>query len=259
MATTFSAGDICIGALRKVGDYARSDAGPNPQSFLIALGMFDLLMAEKAEMVTLPFLTPQEPVLIPLEANTQDYNVSAYLSGVWDGDYSFVKTATLVWPLTGQRKPLAVLRDDQWRARAMNAQSGEPTAVFVERLDSPTLWVTPVPTVDDTFQVELAVQGLSKTVAPQLVSGRADLSSGNVPHGLRAGWQLWAIFALAHVCSDGTIRKLSIADRRELKLEADDRWDKLIGYSDQAGETTQATASYDFGSMPYPAVPDANY
>lgn len=259
MATIFSAGDICSEALRKVGDFARIDAGPNPQSLLIALGMFDLVMSEKAEIVTLPFLTPQPPVLIPLEANTQDYNVSAYLSSVWDADYSFVRSATLVWPATGQRKPLRVYRDDEWRRRSVNAQAGEPQGIFVERLDSPTLWLDRTPTVDDTFEVELIVQGLSRTTKPQLVSGRADLASGSVAHGLRVGWQMWGIYALARALSDGTIRKLPIADQDQLEKQADKKWAALIAYSDEAGQTDQTTAAFDYGQATYPPVPDANY
>lgn len=244
MSAVLTSREIAEEALRKIGAYSRADTGADPEDLRIALNWLDLIMSEFSGTTRVLWLV-QRPFQFPLLANVQDYNLldEAATAGAATADFEFIVSATLVWNNGGQRRPLELLRCDQFNRRSRDSITGVPCVAYVDRLKAPTLSLYPVPTADDTYTCELSVQSFpSSTADYQNVAG---VQGGLDAPGIRKSWQRWAILKLAAELGDGPVRRLSPAEIDRYKRDADIAEKKLLGFENREHDDSYRQESAD--------------
>ncbi len=118
MSFVFPAKLIAEEALRKIGAYAITDPGADPEQVRVMLNWLDLIMAHVGGTNQLWWLVPTAPILINLALNQQAYPLPGSISGnAPGGGYQFPLEAWLDHG-DGNVTPLHILRRDQWDAVA---------------------------------------------------------------------------------------------------------------------------------------------
>jgi hypothetical protein len=205
MASLFTAKGIVEQALRKIGAYAINDTAPDDEHVRIGLEGLDLIMAEQAGSTRCWWLVHADVSVALDTADQRTYDLTGAVAAVTDGDaFQFPVSAALV-DEAGDRTPLRLLRADEYDAVTDKAESGSPCAVYIDRLAG-EMHVYPVPSVA-TYSVALTVQTESAAlIQDNRVTG---VQASDARHGLRASWQMWAVYRLAAWLGDGTIRRCS--------------------------------------------------
>lgn len=240
MSTLFTAKQICEEALRKIGAYAINDTAADDEHVRLALGWLDLLMAELSGTTRCWWLVTRE-ITVPLDtADQRTYDLAAVTAA--EGlQFQFPVSAALVDD-AGNRAPLELWRSDQYDAVSKLTTSGNPCGVYIDRLTG-LLCVHPVPAIT-TLSVALTIQTFANSlVQDNRVTGVQD---SDASHGLRASWQMWAIYRLAGVLGDGTIRRCSTQEQdRHLRM-AEISEAKLMAFENREHDSSFQIAFRDF-------------
>lgn len=210
MSYLFTAKQIAEEALRKIGAYSINDSAADGTELRVALNWLDLIMAELSGTTQIFWLVRNE-VNLTLVSDQRSYTLPAALNAEAPANgIQFINGATLV-DQDGNRSDLTILDYQTYNAVTDKNAQGEPTGIYVERLDNPVLYAYPVANFDtslgQTRTIELSLQTFANTVAADRATTRM-ASEGALQHGLRLSWQKWAIYELARSLGDGTIRNL---------------------------------------------------
>ena len=126
-------------------------------------------------------------------------------SATVNGDYPYSNTWTQV----------DMVRRTDYEAND-DGVSGEPTIVYIDRLnDRPQVYVNPVPS-DDTTSLRIVVQ----TYARSVIGDLSEDESGDVNHGFARGWQKWLVNQTAQAIGNGPVRRLDANTLRDIRAEA---------------------------------------
>ncbi|WP_341702623.1 hypothetical protein [Ferrovibrio sp.] len=210
MSYLFTAKQICEQALRKIGAYSVNDSAADPVELAIAMNWLDLIMAEFSG-TTQVFWLVNNAVNLTLTTAVGSYTLPAALGADAPANgIQFINSATLV-DENGDRTPLTIFDYQTYNQVTNKQDAGDPTGVYIERLNSPVLYTYPTATFDtglgESRIIELNIQSFANSVAADRATTRIQ-SEGSLQHGLRASWQRWAINRLARDLGDGPIRNL---------------------------------------------------
>jgi len=218
-----TAKDLAVKALRKVGSFAPHDEGPDPDELAIALESLDMLVGQLAGSMRLWFLVPEE-FTVPLTGGTGSYNLRDVLGSAWPQDgIQFVISAWLQPPNGAQRRPLYLARREEYQAKELLTQAGDPCMIYVDRRDPPTLKTWPVLGADLT---DYSIKIVGQQFSPDLT-----LNQGAQAHGLPQAWQRWGTYACASDIGDGEVVKLSDGDLTRFDRKAEKAFLDLRTYS----------------------------
>lgn len=206
-----AASDIAGEALRQVGMYSPYDTGPSPDTFPIALRRLEMILAELIGTEKLWFFVPAS-VEINLEANKSSYILNAYLND----PFQFIQNVEFQ-DENEKIRGLDLIRRAEFEDRR-DETFNRPELVYVERNDSPTLYIYGAPIVSGT---KLILQG-------QKYHNEVDVQDGQAAHGLPAAWELALVYELAADIGSGPVTTLPAQERRELRGIAKGKFDKLI-------------------------------
>lgn len=240
MSTLFTAKQLCEEALRKIGAYAINDTAADDEHVRIALGWLDIIMAELSGVTRCWWLVNRE-VSVPLDvADQRSYDLAGAVAA-GGNDFQFPVSAALV-DAAGNRTPLTLWRSDQYDAVAKLSTSGTPCGVHIDRL-SGMIHVHPVPTVT-TYSLSLTVQTFANSlVRDNRVTG---VQGSDAASGLRASWQMWAIYTLAGCLGDGTIRRCAQAEVTTFLRMAEISERKLLAFENREHDDSHQVAFRDF-------------
>lgn len=239
MATTFTAKEIVEQALRKIGAYAINDTAADPEHIRIGLEGLDLVMAEQAGSTRCWWLVDIGVTVALDTADQAAYDLTGAVAAAAGDGFLFPISAALV-DAAGNRTPLWLLRADEYDALSDKAASGTPSALYIDRTAG-LLYPVPVPAVA-TWSVELTVQTLSATlILDNRVTGVQD---GDIRHGLRASWQMWAIYRLAAWLGDGSVRRLSSGEVAGFLKLAEWSERRLLAFENREHDSSYQVAMY---------------
>lgn len=253
MSTTFSVRFIVEEALRKIGSFVITDGGADGEAVRVGLSWLDLIMAHVGGTNRLWWLVPTEPILVNLVNGQERYvlpnaiSANAPLSGFQFPLEAFLDLGN------GDIRPVQILRRDQWdEIKASNINAGDPIAIYIDRLAVPTVHIIPVPTLQPTQRVlRITCQTFGPSLASSTISGTSSANL-NRPSGLRASYQMWAIYQLAATLADGTIKRMPTEELQRLEEIAEKLWGELMAFENSEHEslppTTESADSVMFGS-----------
>lgn len=126
---------------------------------------------------------------------------------------------------------------------------GDPEAIFIDRLDPPTLYTFPTCNVMPTQRViRLSCQTVGPAISAGTVAGSgltAKAATQRV-NALKASWQRWLIWETGIECGSGTIRKLPKDELDDIKAMAGRLWSELMAFeNDQFESLPLRTGSAD--------------
>lgn len=212
-STFYSAVEVATLALQKVGSFSLDMTEPDEVQVYRALQWFDLEIAHLAGTGKCFWLMRDE-VEVVLEDGINSYDLDSVAIDPDTGTalklgIQFPKEAMLE-DADGVRRdrdiPL-VTQQEFRRHISRPTTTGEPRAIFIDRLNGPTMHVYPTPTdVEDGFKIILTVQTFANSVKPRGTTGDAGL--GNRATGFPQAWNLWAVTRLASLIGDGPVVKL---------------------------------------------------
>lgn len=232
MAQILSVADYCKRALRKIGSYSINDAGAEPEEMEEARFWLDMIVGHQAARKRTWWLTPTTATFA-LETGTQEYDLDAMLAPTASArGEQFVIQAFLDDADTGEAIHEISLRSRrEWEETEQRQRTGTPDCAYVDRQQSPTMLVSPVPDATRSYQVRLVFQSYSPNFAGMAWNNRTGTA-------MRSSWNLWLVTALAAQIGNGPVRKLPADEVRDMKQEAGSLLTDLEAYEDheQANE-----------------------
>ena len=234
MSTLLTARQIVERALRRIGAYSINDNGADPEHMREGLFWLDMMVAETAGVERMFGFTP-DTIDVALTGGVQSYDLlnamgaNAPVNGV-----SFPVWCEIADD-TGSRFPIAIVSRQDFESVSDLNQSGKPDKVYIDRLNTPTMKVHPVPATGvDTYTLKLVVQELG----PDLTTK----TGANLQTGFRAAWLRWAVLKLAYDLSSGAVLRMSGAERNEIKSDYIEAYQKLTDFENREHETTAPVA-----------------
>lgn len=230
-STIYTAKETAERALRKINAFSINDDSAREEDLYEALYWLDMIVAHVAGIGRCFWLVRDE-LSLPLTAGDHTYDLAALLNQQIKNGVQFPVAAFLETTPAGggpSRTPLPIVQQITFRKTVTNPTStGAPTAIFIDRLNGPTLYTDRVATaveVTAVTKIILIVQTFSGSLKPKgSAAGNIELS--NEQAGLRPAWNLWAVTALAAQIGDGPVRTLP--------SERIDRWKRdAAGYLEQ--------------------------
>jgi hypothetical protein len=218
MSTLLSAREICERALRLIGAYSLVDSQADAEEMREALHWLDLVVGELSGTERVLWLVP-DTLTLPLAAGKSVYNLLDDLSPAPRNGIEFPTSAALA-DGAGNRTPLTMLRRREFEA--LGPDTGTPSHVYVDRLGQPTLSIWPVlgaDVADGTWSIKLVAQTYGEDFAK---------GNGVKATGLRAAWQIWAVYELASHIGGGAVRRLPRSEIVDFKAIATEARRKLL-------------------------------
>jgi hypothetical protein len=219
---------ICEGALEKVGALSIYDREADAEELERAAFWLDALVGHIAG--TRRRLWLQEDTLeIPLEADRIEYELQSYLGANYPD-------RGIQWPMhavtrhDGFDYDCHILTRQEYDDIADKDSGGRPRNIYLDRLNTPTMKVHPVPS-DSGFTIRLTYQAFNDTLFPPGRSPR--LSVYNQTIDVRRAWNLYLMTALARQIGDGPVRKLPQGELDQHERHADKLLGQLESVEDQ--------------------------
>ena len=122
-----------------------------------------------------------------------------------------VTTASIGQLTNYRRKPIPIVKRDEYMAVHDPARTGPPEMVYIDRLPDNQLYIFPTPETSDpsSYILELDVQTYAPNVAPAGVTGTQP--QGEVLTKFRQAWQRFLVFQLSHDLGSGALGKIGEA------------------------------------------------
>lgn len=224
MSTRFTAKQICEMALEDIGVVSIHETGATKEQLRRTLARLDLIVAHLSGITRCFWLIPD--TLEVALTTAASYGLLATLaSDAPDEGIQFPVAARL--DVDGNVTPLTIVTKETWNGLDQS-RTGTPELIYIDRLNTPTMSVYPVPTVSG-YTVLLDVQ----TFGPTLTGPRQE----NTSHLLRLSWQAYLVKKLAAWLGNGPIRKLSNADIRLREADAKMHLDELLAFENRQHDT----------------------
>ena len=140
-----------------------------------------------------------------------------------------VTTASIGQLTNYRRRPIPLVKRDEFMVVHDPAENGPPRMVYVDRLPDSQLYIFPTPETSDpsSYILELDVQTYAPNVAPAGVTGTQ--LQGEVLTKFRQAWQRFLVYQLSHDLGAGALGKIgeaslnrfgNIASTSRARLEA---------------------------------------
>jgi hypothetical protein len=232
MSQALSVADICQRALRKIGAYAIRSSGARSEEMEEARYWLDMLVGHQVSRKRTWWQVPATAALA-LREGVQEYSLDAELApGASRNGEQFVIQAYLDDATTGEVIHEISLRSRrEWEDMDQRQRAGIPEFAYIDRHQSPTMLLSPVPDGVRSYTVRLVFQSYSPNFRAMAWNNHTDSS-------VRSSWNLWLVTALAAQIGNGPVRKLPADEVRDMKQEAGQLLTDLEAYEDheQANE-----------------------
>lgn len=235
MSTLFTAKEICEEALRKIGAYSLYDDAADGAELAEALSWLDLLVGFQSGKQRCFWFIPST-LSMTLTGGTASYNIANTLGTSAPANGLQFPVRAMLKDSNGNEDPLTIIRRDEYDEITDKDESGTPTKIYIDRMTSPTLYTWPV--------LGSGITGYSVELTAQTYGGDFHKGTGKKAHGLRPAWQMWAIYALAEVLGDGTIRRVPDREIAGFQAKAKDLEDQLFAYENREHQTTEHRVAY---------------
>lgn len=204
MPRLFSARELAESALRKIGAFSINDTAADAAEMSEALKWLDLSVGELTSTFECWWLIEQT-ITFDLAADTASYVLSSVAGASYPANgIQFVKSAWLR-DASGTDSELRMISREEYEAIEDKDASGEPTAIYIDRLRDHAdrnIFVHPVPTTAD-FEVRIVAQNYAEDQI-----GQGSTGSGRRDHGWPTEWQRFLIYMTAAEIGDGPVRRL---------------------------------------------------
>lgn len=218
MAELFTYRQIVEAALRRVGDYAPSDAGAKPDTFSIAADNLDRMLAHYSAISQFQWMIPVA-VTVPIPASTNPIDIVDESAGdIPDKTFLALDQMVLRHVSGGRDYPLErISRRDYFEKIEQKAGGGMPQFVYIDRtMFNPLVYLYPVLT--------LTGYALHLTYFRQSVERPAN---PNVNHGFDRAWQLWMDYQLSYIIGTGPVIVLDAKMMNECKTFSEKLYEQL--------------------------------
>lgn len=207
MSRFLSSNALADNALREIGSFSPVDVSSNPVEHAITLDRLDMLIAELAGTEKFWFLFPSIGQRIPLAAGVASFLLSAYL----DPLLQFYYSVRVVLANATDELPVSMIRRWQYDDIIDKTASGDPTCVYIERSDTPTCYVWPVPAAAGAF---LVLDG-------EAYADTATDRGGQNFTNFTAAWYRFLTLQLAVDIGTGPVRTLPLPEIEAKQKRAD--------------------------------------
>ena len=224
MSQVLKARKIAELALRKVGAIVPSQR-PDSARLSVALSCLDLIVGELGGTHKFEWLTPARQT-VTLTSGVSEYNLNNLLSP----DFQFFYSAGLLTSATDDsEEPVELIHQSDYDLIVDKTLSGTPDVAYIERNDTPRLFIYPVPTTS----MSLILRGGQYT--NQITSAGADTGNeiGGENTGFPAAWNRYLLFRLAKDIGDGPVARLPIARLESWERDIERAWTGLNVYNNR--------------------------
>lgn len=209
-------------ALGAAGAWPVSQPSPHEHHVVRALRSAEQVITDLASTHEIPWL--KRTYTFDLTAGTIDYPLLEITQTGAGCSASYIEHwqhVHLLYVQSGRRRRLKLLYEPEWSDRRRQTIPGRPHVVWIERILPPILRIYPQPSEDNVFRLELVGQVMPAKVC--------DDDAVEVP--FPSGWRKWLKLAVAYEISDGSIVRLPIGRREEIKRDRDQALQNLLDYS----------------------------
>lgn len=200
MSRILSINEVCERALRKIGVFSINDSAAPPAAMEEARWWLDMVVGHIAATQRRWWLVPDTKA-VTLAAGTVKYPVTTALAEP-DGVLHIVSAWRVALADTTNRAEVPILRRQEWEERARAGGTGDPEAIWVDRVDVPTIHVHPTPASPVNYRLEVVYHRFAPDLSPRAGRSHAPLT------GMRQSWNLALVHALAAEIGNGPVRKL---------------------------------------------------
>lgn len=235
MSLLLSARSIAERALRKIRAFSIADTAADPAELSEALSWLDMIAASLAGSNKLFWLVKTD-VVVALTADTASYDLETLLGADLPADGVLFVTHAAWRDSSGIDTPIPIKTRTEYEEITDKDQTGNPWAIYIDRLESMTLYVLGVPSASGNSLV-LTLYSYPKTM---------NLRNGADDTGFAAEWNLFLVKSLAAEIGDGPVRKLDRNDIASWKKEADIHMKALNGFTnrEQRGPRARRTRAW---------------
>lgn len=205
-----SAKKIAELALQRIGAFSVNDTAADPVHLARTLDWMDLVVQEFTGNTKCFWLVSRR-IPIPLTANVSTYDLQDAMGDDLPAGNVLFPLSAMLADASNNETPLTLLDWDQYEEISNKTRSGTPSRIYIDRATPRMeLRVHPVPAVAG-FTLYLTAQ----QYAPDMTAG-----GGDIPHGLRAEFQMWMVLATATQIGKGPVKRLSLQVSNDLANEA---------------------------------------
>ena len=219
MARSLEIRKVCELALQKIGSFSINDTGARANEMERAREWLDMVVGHICATQRRWWMVENTGSVV-LQDGVDSYSLAASL-GVPSESIEFVIGVWRTQPTGGERVPVEIMRRQEWEARTI-LSGGPPAQVYIDRSNTPTMLVSPVPAAPISYGLDLVWQSF----VPDLTSGPETTKLSKI----RKAWNLALVHALAAELGDGPIRKLPADEVRDMQRTATRLLDDLDAY-----------------------------
>lgn len=237
MAKLFSAREIGVLALRKIGVVASQDTSADEGRLAIALQYLDLLLSEKAGTTRFWQLVPQAATFTyTADADSVDITSlmgSANVIDVFRAAYN-----------DDTDDEIALLSREEWDLHKSGGlfpfKSSRALYIASDGDETYTAYMLPVPTL------ALTVRITGQKFSPTVTAATSSTSTSALAHGLDRSFQRWMVNALAVDIGDGPLARMPEDRLNSWRGVAQQSWARVNGYRG-GGQRKQARFTRAWG------------
>lgn len=219
MSKLFSAREIGVLALRKIGVVSALETSANEGKLLVALQQLDLILSEKSGTTRLWNFVPQE-LTFSYTADAESVNITSLLGA--NNTLDMFKAAYN----DDTDDEITLLRRDEFDLYKNGGLfpfiTGRVLYVASDGDDTYSAYLRPVPT--EAITIRITGQRFSPSVSD------ATSSSSNLAHGFEKPWQRWMVYALAADIGDGPLARIPETRLADWRGIAHESWVKVNAY-----------------------------
>ncbi|MBK8200437.1 MAG: hypothetical protein IPK75_18975 [Acidobacteria bacterium] len=232
MTNPLPASTIAEKALQRIGAFSINDTAAQKVEIDRALEWLDVVIDSLLEKYTPPWMT-QRDYLLPLTIGKASYLLPddfVHLLPV-DG-VQYPKSASLIVGTapTGRGNTMTLVRRSAWELAINDPQIGDPSIIYVDRLEPSTMYLHPTPARDAVLRLTASTYALDPSD-----------EQGRVLTQLPRAWNRWAIMALAAEIGAGPVRKLPEVEIVRLARYAEDLKRQLVAVHSREHASTGFT------------------
>lgn len=238
MSKILTAREIACEALGAIAAWPVTESAPDGEKVRKALTWLDLLMADLVGTERVFGRAEPATLSMPITNGTQSYDLNDALGGDLPDDRIQYVIGAWLEDGNGNRSEIEIVTKQTFESVSKPTDTGVPTTIHIDRLNSPTLRIYPTPAASDTtaWALKLSVQKFAPNVAPAGITG-TNLTNSNV-HAFGQAWQRYLILQLAHDLGSGPIHKIAETSLNRFAGMAVESKRRLLAFENREHETT---------------------
>lgn len=239
MAHLFTYRQIVEAVLRRVGDYAPSDAGAKPDTFSIAADNLDRMLSHYAAISQFQWMIPQA-VAVEIPPSTTPIDIVDESAGAIP-EHAFLAIDQVVLRNPNGARPRdypleRISRRAYMEMIQQKSAGGMPQFIYIDRaMFNPLVYLYPVMTLSD-WQLYLTYfeQSVERPANP------------NNPHDFDRSWQLWMDYQLSYVIGTGPVIVLDAKMMNEVKTFAGTLYEQLHALANHETKRPRRVQTWSF-------------